>query len=361
MAELATHKLFLLFACKHNDTENSGFVLYSFSDKLRFEFDKPFLHEKFFIGSQHGWLSMLNRHCEPSLLNPLTGESVSLPSFTTLSRIRPHHSANGDIVSYFCRKLCRPQSNFGDRAFFDCLGEVTFKKILISSNPSTSLSNFFAAALLGYNSNLVVAKPGASRWKFLQHQEEEWYMDIMFRQDGKLICLTNEGSIHEVELKDDNFVISEMTAPFLKQYIDRAYLAEDCASRVLVIHREYDFTTRPKTCNVKVFGLINGNGKESKLERVKSLGGQAIFVGTNASISLTKQDIRGEIKADTIYFTDEWWEWDHDQDEDDVESNWLKNICAYNLMSNSIKPCCPDEHQLCPLPLPIWIHLSNPK
>ncbi|KAJ4819235.1 hypothetical protein LUZ62_031801 [Rhynchospora pubera] len=356
MANIGTHAPSLLTACNHHDKENSGFTLYSISNKLHLEFDHPFLQEKLFIGSQYGWLTVLDLHCEPTLFNPLTGESISLPSITTLPRVRPNHSVSGDIVSYFFRTTYRPESLFEDCAFEDCLIEVTFKKVLISSNPSTFSSKFFAAALVGFNSKLVVSRPGESRWNLLR--EEERYMDIMFCQDGKLICLTDKRAILEVELKDDNFVITEMVAPFVKDNTDfNMYLAEDCAGRVLIIIRRYNFTTMPETNDVKVFRLIGCSRKENKWESVKSLDGQAIFVGTNAPISLSKQDVCGDIKEDTIYFTDEWWGYMVG----DEERRSPRDICAYNLISNSIEPCCPYDHKQCTWPLPAWVHLLNPK
>ncbi|KAJ3703240.1 hypothetical protein LUZ61_006945 [Rhynchospora tenuis] len=357
MGNFGKHTPFLLTACNHNDKEKNGFTLYSISDRLHFEFDEPFLHKKLFIGSQHGWLTVLDLHCEPTLLNPLTGESISLPSITTFPKVRPHHSVNGNIISYFCRTNYRPESPFLDCTFDECSGEeVTFKKVLLSSNPSISSGNFFAAALVGHVfSHLMIAKPGVGRWNLLQ-EKEYWYMDIMFCQDNKLICLTNEGAIHEVELKDDDFLITEMAAPFIKDSSDfNMYLALDSAGRILVIYRTYNFITRPETSHVEVFRLIGSKGKKSKWERINSLDGQAIFVGTNALISLRKQDISGEVKPDTIYFTDEWW----DLAGDDEEVNWPRDICAYDLMSNSIKPCCPEEHRRCSWPLPVWVHLPN--
>ncbi|KAJ4819214.1 hypothetical protein LUZ62_031780 [Rhynchospora pubera] len=234
-----------------------------------------------YIGSQHGWLTVLDLHCEPTLLNPLT------------------------------------------------------------------------AALVGDGSRLMIAKPGEGRWNLLQ--EEEWYKDIMFSQDSKLICLTNEGAIHEIELKDYEFLITEMAAPFVEDNSGfNMHLALDSVGRILVIYRTYEFETRPETSLVEVFRLIGSNGEKSKWERINSLDGQAIFVGTNALISLRKQDINGEVKADTIYFTDDWW----GLAGDDEECN-PRDICAYDLTSNSIKPCCPDEHRRCSWPLPVWIHLPN--
>lgn len=142
------------------------------------------------------------------------------------------------------------------------------------------------AALVGYSSRLVVARPGESRWNLLQ--EKQWDIDIMFRQNGKLLCLTNFGALHEVEFHDagDDFVITEISAQFLKENgMFKLYLAEDCAGRVLTILRKYDFISFPETNEVKLFRLIVGNdinrSEEINIwELVKELDGEAIFVGT---------------------------------------------------------------------------------
>ncbi|KAJ4750001.1 hypothetical protein LUZ62_084406 [Rhynchospora pubera] len=356
MENFTKHTPFLLTACNHHGKENSDFTLYSISDKLHFKFDEPFLHEKVFIGSQHGWLIVLDQHFEPTLVNPLTGESISLPSITTLQTGRPCYSINSNIVSYFCRMEYPPESPFLNSPFDECLTQVGFRKVLVSSNPSISSSSFFAAALIGtLFPTLVVARPGENRWNLLR--EEEWYMDMMFRQDGKLLCLTNEGAIHEVELKNDKIVITEMAGPFHEdKSAFNMYLAEDCVGRVLAVKRDNDFSTKPETCDVKVFRFIGSNREESQWERVKSLDEEAIFVGANASITLAKQDIRGEIKPNTIYFTDEWWQFIGSE----RSKRRPRDICSYNLTSNSIKPCCPYKHRRCTWPLPIWIDLPNP-
>ncbi|KAJ3701975.1 hypothetical protein LUZ61_005680 [Rhynchospora tenuis] len=325
MANFATNAPFLLTACNHHDKENDGFTLYSPSDKFHLEFDKPFLHGKLFIGSQHDWLIVLDQHCEPTLFNPLTAESMSLPSITTLPKVRPCHSVNSNTVSYFCRTNYRPESPFLDCEFDYCLTEVAFRKVLISSNPSISSSNYFAAALVDpLFPNLVVARSGENRWNLIPLHKEE--------------C--------------------EISAPFVEDNTAfNMYLAEDFAGRVLVIIRHQDFTTDELvTSDVKVFRLIGGNGEERKWECVENLNGQSIFVGTNASISLAKEDIHGEIKADTIYFTDEWWYFIGSEE----SKSRPRDICSYNLISKSIKRCCPHEHRRCTWPLPIWIHLSNP-
>ncbi|KAF3330791.1 hypothetical protein FCM35_KLT04145 [Carex littledalei] len=157
------------------------FTMYSIPDKFQFKLEEPFLHEKLFIGSQYGWLIVLDQHCEPFLFNPLTGESIPLPSITTLLTVRPCHSITGDIVSYFAIIYCfiEDSSPFSYYTHEDYLREITFKKVVISSNPSVVSSNFVAAALVGLVSDLVGVGPDKGTWNLLR--EEELYMDIMFR------------------------------------------------------------------------------------------------------------------------------------------------------------------------------------
>lgn len=80
-----------------------------------------------------------------------------------------------------------------------------------------------------------------------------------------------------------------MSAPFLwEKYKFNLYLAEDCAGRILIILRRYDYITSLNTSDVKVFRFIGGNEEESQWEHVKNLDEQAMFVGTNASVWLEK-------------------------------------------------------------------------
>lgn len=69
----------------------------------------------------------------------------------------------------------------------------------------------------------------------------------------------------------DDFVITEMSAPLLKENCQfNLYLAEDCAGRVLIILRKYDYITCPETYEVMVFKLVGGNREETEWKRVKS-------------------------------------------------------------------------------------------
>ncbi|XP_078148669.1 uncharacterized protein LOC144544139 [Carex rostrata] len=197
---------YLLIACNHNNVKSNRFTLYNASNKIHFEFDAPFLHEKLFIGSQYGFVAILDQYSEPSLFNPLTGEIISLPSITTIHTVRPCRSANDNLVSYFYRVcITNSESPFERYTFEHFRDIILFEKIIISSNPSISSSGFVAAALIG--ANLAIAMPGKGRWNI---QDNECYMDIMFCQNGTLICSTYEGAIHEIKFKNGDFFIKEI-------------------------------------------------------------------------------------------------------------------------------------------------------
>lgn len=59
----------------------------------------------------------------------------------------------------------------------------------------------------------------------------------MFRQNGTLICSTFEGAIHEIKLEDDDFLINEISAPFIKDYPQKIYLSENCSGSTFIITR----------------------------------------------------------------------------------------------------------------------------
>lgn len=58
------------------------------------------------------------------------------------------------------------------------------------------------------------------------------------------------------------------------------------------------------------------------------------FVGTNAAFSVKKEDIRGELKPDTVYFTNDWWIVACDE-----IKHSPRDICAYNLTDDSMELC----------------------
>ncbi|KAF3321890.1 hypothetical protein FCM35_KLT14106 [Carex littledalei] len=157
---------------------SSKATIRDYLENFHFEFDSTFLREKLFIGSQYGFVAVLDQYSEPSLFNPpLTGDIISLPSITTVQTVRPFRSANGYLVSYlYCVCITNPESPFERYAFEHFQDIILFQKIMVSSNPSISSSSFVAAALIG--PNLAIAMPGKGRWNLL---ERKCYMDIMFR------------------------------------------------------------------------------------------------------------------------------------------------------------------------------------
>jgi hypothetical protein len=139
---------YLLTSCNHNNIKSNCFTLYNASNKIHFEFDAPFLREKLFIGSQYGFVAVLDQYSEASLFNPLTGEIISLPSITTVQTVRPCHSANGNLESYFDRFcITNPKSPFERYTVENFRNIILFEKIIVSSNPSISSSGFVAAAI----------------------------------------------------------------------------------------------------------------------------------------------------------------------------------------------------------------------
>ncbi|CAN6308090.1 unnamed protein product [Urochloa humidicola] len=65
--------------------------LYSLAEKKAYKLTlpEPPIHRMFLIGSSLGWLITADERSEMHLVNPVTGEQISLPSVATIEHVTP--------------------------------------------------------------------------------------------------------------------------------------------------------------------------------------------------------------------------------------------------------------------------------
>lgn len=288
-------------ACNYEHGKYSTFL--SISDGNIYHCDIPSLTTgKLFVGSHHGWIALVNQFCEPSILNPITGQVIPHPSISTLSIIRPSYKFDRSLdCYYFCDHF--------DKKFYGWTikhhrKNITFNRIIFSSDPSSS-TDFTVVAIYGPGLDLIFTKPNESKWNLLECKV--WFVDLTFHQEKKILALTLMGALHLITFDEKSIANEEICGPLVKaDNREHRYLVDSDAYGILQVVRHLKYNDRPTTRAMTVLRLVgDGQGDKTWLI-VKTLDGQAIFIGPGVTTPLPTDKVHGSIKPDSVYFTDDW-------------------------------------------------------
>ncbi|URE32443.1 hypothetical protein MUK42_36992 [Musa troglodytarum] len=210
------------------------------------------------LGSHAGWLVIADRKRKVSLLNPLTGNQICLPS----------HVARWNV----------------DRV--DLQAELTY------------------------------TKSGDDKWNLLETaltENDRSWNDIM-HHDGKFYCITRNGEVVAFDLSGVNptamlvaqssALVSIMPAGTYCPYIACSSTGE----LFLVLNLAIDYSLPydvNKTTDVIVLRLQYSED-QPRWDVVKDLGNMSLLVGTSNSISISTEDLRG-MRRNCIYLTEFFW------------------------------------------------------
>ncbi|PIA56427.1 hypothetical protein AQUCO_00700627v1 [Aquilegia coerulea] len=138
------HKPPLLMLATELNHDNQTRSFYSLAEKRVIEFRVPVPHDRLCRGSTYGWLVMVSKDWDITLLNPFSSLNnvIQLPSATTFQR---HH--NGNSASQNTKR--------------GYLGFVV--KVILSANP-TSNPDYVVMAIYSDFLRLAFFKPGDNVW-----------------------------------------------------------------------------------------------------------------------------------------------------------------------------------------------------
>ncbi|PKA57972.1 F-box protein SKIP23 [Apostasia shenzhenica] len=240
------------------------------------------VRNKQFYGSAGGWLVMRGKgplSSATTLLNPINGAEIELPPLKTY----PVHCAGLESSFYI-------------------------KKISISF--PISVGRVSALAILGWSSQIALARPGADEWMTIGVSSN--YHDALFYRgrfhivDGfRRVFSCDEGDCSGPRLVEIVRLASPPRVPLLSRG-ERFYLVESDGELLLVI-RHFDGSLMGdvkvvKTTKFEVF-RVDIDDQPSWVE-VRNLGNRALFLGLNRPISLCSSDHPG-CRENCIYFVDD--------------------------------------------------------
>jgi hypothetical protein len=205
--------------CLFYTSESAGdnvACIYSLVEKrvYKLTLPDPPIRSRLLIGSSNGWLVTADERLELLLVNPFTGEQISLPSVVTIEHVKPIFDDSGTIhkfeLSYYT----------GERVYmvpdiYACneLREELFIKAFVF--PDLSTGSYIVVLIHHPYFQLSFARAGDDKWTWLPHNSG--YGDCMY-MDGVLYALTKLGEIDAFDLSGST-VTRKVIVSKVKDYI----------------------------------------------------------------------------------------------------------------------------------------------
>ncbi|KAG6493576.1 hypothetical protein ZIOFF_048568 [Zingiber officinale] len=326
-----------------SDNEHYSFFKFSPVPSLA-----PPLHGMCYAGSNDGWVAIVDLTFNISLLNPLTGVQIDLPSLLDLFPCETLPNCGGYI--FHDKKV--GNSYFND---FETCRDYHLKKVIFSSNPTPS--NYMAMVIFN-GFPCAYTKAGTSKWINLDFSMR----DIIY-YNGLFYALIGPSEIVTIDLSGDDpikrFIIegdiefSDSFVSLVRRHHEH-YIALSSTGELFLILRRTDYVfldpsdddpIKHETIGFMVFKY--NCESNSYWDEVRCLGNKSIFIGMNNAYLLSIEDFAG-LKANCIYFTDTW---EGSRCNADIGKSNL-DIGFFDLEQEKFKRCClPYEIML---PPPIW-------
>uniref|UniRef100_A0A0D9XTH5 F-box domain-containing protein n=1 Tax=Leersia perrieri TaxID=77586 RepID=A0A0D9XTH5_9ORYZ len=379
--------------------------LYSLVEKREYKLTLPDppIRSRYIIGSSHGWIITADERSELHIVNPITGEQMSLPTVTTIEQVKPLYNDAGVVHGYEYswysgRHVYSSPSTFS----LGLLRKYLFNKAFLSSDPSSG--DYFVVLIHNPRAQLSFARAGDDKWTWLPPHAN--YTDCLF-EDGMLYALTSFGEVHAFDLSAPT-VTQKLVVGKVKTYIEEImYFARAPCGDLLQIWRSsitnLDDDVDKTDGDVVQFeldkdeddleegshhgywmagdGLESGSNKDdddleteshcdslvqytnmievfkvdfyaNKLVDIGNLGNNVLFLGHNQSLCLNA-DAYPQLKSNHVYFTD---------DDSLYLFGWKQNsrdIGVFNLGGDSIELIVSPE-LWSNWPAPVWV-IPNPR
>lgn len=255
--------------------------------------------------SSHGWLVVFYEVSALHLYNPITHASLILPSLCTFPEL--------------VRKLLDDYNN------------LFLTKFVLLSNPS--LSNDFAALAILDRSELAFYREGYDSWDLPGENEKHQWIDAVYK-NGSFYVVDMSGTIAVCDVEDHQVsIIENVNSVHISNDIYYLVFSGDDMLLVTRYFQDEDQTVG--------FQILKMNWYVLKWEEVQTLVENALFIGRNASLSVSAADFVG-CRPNCIYFTS------------DVSGKYDLGIFSLSDWSIEPLPCYPQNlyyHFGCP----IWV------
>ncbi|XP_064979810.1 F-box protein At3g56470-like [Musa acuminata AAA Group] len=238
------------------------------------------------VGSHAGWFVIVGRKRKVSLLNPLSGNQICLPS----------HVARWNV----------------DRVNHQAFKPNRIGKMVFSANPT--VHSYVVVAIYRFTDwELTYTKSGEDRWNLLETaltENDGSYKDIM-HHDGKFYCITRKGEVIAFDLSGVSPVVTIIARSSALVSVIPAgnyciHLAcSNTGELFLVLKLAIDYVLPydvNKSEDVIVLRLQYSEDQPC-WDVVKDLGNMSLLVGNSNSISISAEDLRG-MRGNCIYLTE---------------------------------------------------------
>ncbi|KAL6654843.1 hypothetical protein ACP70R_008308 [Stipagrostis hirtigluma subsp. patula] len=345
-------------------TSASAVGLYNLAEKKAYTLTLPDppIRSRHVIGSSYGWIVTADEGCNLHLVNPITGEQITLPSVTTIEQVKPIFDDAGAVCKYEYLWYTGEEMIADSPSIYvpSELREHLFYKAFLSSDPATA--DYFVVLLHNPLSQLSFTRAGDNKWTWLPPHCH--YEDCLFK-GGLLYASTAFGEIHAFDLGapvvEPGIVLREV-----KDYSsERIYIVQAPCGDLLHIWRsnvpqgedeedEYDSDLEPELdpeCHTSSIKVHKVEHTSQKLVEISSMGENVLFLGKNQSLCLRAEEYP-QLKANHVYFTDDEYlimgskNISRDIGVFDLENNSSEEIVSPQLWSN--------------WPAPVWL-IPNPR
>ncbi|ONK75422.1 uncharacterized protein A4U43_C03F16680 [Asparagus officinalis] len=318
------------------DCEQSDFcTLFDFlDDSFRRIRPLPEIRGKWLVGSQFGWLAVVDELANPSLLNPFTRTQIELPPITTVPDVDPVYDSEGSLVGYNREEEYYPLEL--------CRVPLVISKIVLSSAPT---AGDFGAVAIGPSGLLMFARPGERKWNLWDICRLYAVVDVIYR-DGVFLAVNNMGDVYAIDLASPSSSLKvSLVAKGYGDYHDTRYLLDSSGVLLHILCKRIPpGELRYRTCKIEIRSL---DPETSTWLPVTSLGDRSLFIGSWCSMSLQAGEISW-LKENRVYFTEDFWA------VLPFSKEVVRDIGMFNLNTGNFEACYPPEMRL-KWPPPIWI------
>ncbi|CAN6337650.1 unnamed protein product [Urochloa humidicola] len=379
--------------CLLYTTESAGenvVCLYSLGEKRTYKLTlpEPPIRSRFLIGSSHGWLVTVDDRSEMHLVNPITGEQITLPSVITIEHVKPIFDKSGVVQNYELSydtagtvfyKQTDPEfvKLYVKRTFdkFEVVGkhEPTERKDYCETSvyalaklrehlqykafvfPETSKGSYIIVLIHDPWMQLSFARAGDDKWTWLPPYTE--YEDYIYK-NGLLYAITTVGEIHVFDLGGPVITRKVIMGMVEDVIADSTYIVHAPWGDLLNVWRivadedeNLDSADHVLSTNEIKINKVDITAK--KLEEFKFLHDYVLFLGHNQSICLSAKD-HPHLKANHAYCTDNYTLYTHQY------KNSRRDIGVFNLESNRRDELVSPQ-PWSNWPTPMWMTLSLAK
>jgi hypothetical protein len=308
---------------------------------------------RFLIGSSHGWLVTADEKSDLVLLNPITGEQMTLPPVTTMEHIRPVMSGDAVLEGYemsYYHGLVFPRIEEPTYTYrLDEYRETVYFKAVLSSDPSAGDCTVMLIHQPYWQ--LSFAKVGGETWNWIGTGTSTDYTDCI-HHDGWFYAVNIEGTIDSFYLNGTSIIHKRIAYQMIMPPMMVGYIVQAPWGDKLLISRRTDTIDHNMDGTVEIL-VYKVDPDSKKLIKMAGIGDHVLFVGHNASLCLPVSD-HPQLMSNCVYYTD------HTIESLFEAKNNKRDMGIYYLESNIVTNIVSPELWMTWLP-PVWMTPNTSK